>query len=141
MGGSYPIWRSKDGKHEKCIGSIEELKEEIDLSISFNIMKINPLNEFIVGDFSEKNYNIFDLHKPYVDDIVVCTDNGKTRLFRELDLIDVWFDQEQCPMLNFIIHLKTTIILKKIFRQILLLKASIKLGVVFHPTCYCDNNF
>ena len=71
LGGSIPIWRSKDGKHEKCIGSIEELKEEIDLSIGFN-MKINPLNEFIVGDFSDKNYNIFDLHKPYVDDIVLA---------------------------------------------------------------------
>ena len=68
-----PIWRSKDGKHEKCIGSIEELKHEIDLSIGFDIMKTNPLNEFIVGDFSDKNYNIFDLHKPYVDDIVLCT--------------------------------------------------------------------
>ena len=92
-----PIWRSKDGKHEKCIGSIEELKEEIDLSIMFKVMENNPLKEFIVGDFSDKNYDVFDLHKPYVDNIVLCTDDGKTRLFRELDLIDVWFDSGAMP--------------------------------------------
>ena len=50
--------------------------------------------------FSDKNCDVFDLHKPYVDNMVLCTDDGKTRLFRELDLIDVWFDSEQCPMLN-----------------------------------------
>ena len=122
-----PIWRSKDGKHEKCIGSIEELKQEIDLSIMFKIMENNPLKEFIVGDFSDKNYDVFDLHKPYVDNIVLCTDDGKTRLFRELDLIDVWFDSGAMPYAQLHYPFENYNYFKENFQQILLLKALIKL--------------
>jgi len=91
-----PIWRTEDGESEICISSIEELKTEIEKSIAAGIMKTNPLAEFKVGDFSEENYNTFDLHRPYVDDIILVSEDG-TPMTRELDLIDVWFDSGAMP--------------------------------------------
>ena len=91
-----PIWRTEDGESEICISSIEELKTEIEKSIAAGIMKTTPLAEFKVGDFSEENYNTFDLHRPYVDDIILVSEDG-TPMTRELDLIDVWFDSGAMP--------------------------------------------
>ena len=91
-----PIWRTEDGDTEICISSVEELKSEIEKSIATGIMKTNPLADFIAGDFSEENYNSFDLHRPYVDDIVLVSADGKP-MKRELDLIDVWFDSGSMP--------------------------------------------
>ena len=91
-----PIWRTEDGSEEICIGSIEELKIKIDESVSAGYMKVNPLNDFVSGDFSEKNYSLFDLHRPYVDDIKLVSSSGLI-MTRELDLIDVWFDSGSMP--------------------------------------------
>ena len=91
-----PIWRTEDGESEICISSIEELKTEIGKSIAAGIMKTNPLAEFKVGDFSEENYTTFDLHRPYVDDIILVSEDGAP-MTRELDLIDVWFDSGAMP--------------------------------------------
>ncbi|MBT5090744.1 MAG: isoleucine--tRNA ligase [Flavobacteriales bacterium] len=91
-----PIWRTEDGETEICISSVEELKLEIEKSIAEGIMKTNPLANFIAGDMSEENYNSFDLHRPYVDDIILVSADGKP-MKRELDLIDVWFDSGSMP--------------------------------------------
>ena len=91
-----PIWRTENGKEELCIGSLEELKVEIDRSVALGFMQKNPLANFKAGDFSEKNYSIFDLHRPYVDDIILASKSG-LRMVRELDLIDVWFDSGSMP--------------------------------------------
>ncbi|MCB9449598.1 MAG: isoleucine--tRNA ligase [Flavobacteriales bacterium] len=95
-----PIWTSEDKSERKCIGSVEELKSEIEKSIEAGFMKENPLANFKPGDFSEANYNTFDLHKPYADDIVLVSDSGK-KLIRESDLIDVWFDSGAMPYAQF----------------------------------------
>ena len=91
-----PIWRSEDKKDTICIGSIEELKKEIVFSIKAGNMKENPLENFVEGDFSEDNYTFFDLHKSHVDKIVLSSKVGKP-LYRESDLIDVWFDSGSMP--------------------------------------------
>ena len=91
-----PIWRSEDKKDTICIGSIEELKKEIVFSIKAGNMKENPLENFVEGDFSEDNYTFFDLHKSHVDKIVLSSKGGKP-LYRESDLIDVWFDSGSMP--------------------------------------------
>lgn len=91
-----PIWRTEDGDEELCVGSLEELKHEIDKSVEVGFMKTNPLKDFIIGDFSEKNYDLFDLHRPYVDSVVLKSSGGK-KMKRELDLIDVWFDSGSMP--------------------------------------------
>ena len=91
-----PIWRTEDGKTEICISSAEQLKSEIEKSIAAGIMKFNPLTEFVVGDMSDENYNSFDLHRPYVDDIILVSKDGSP-MKRELDLIDVWFDSGSMP--------------------------------------------
>lgn len=90
-----PIWTSEDGQEQISIGSVEELKKEIENAIAKGAMLANPLEKFVVGDFSADNYNTFDLHKPYADTIVL-EKNGK-KLFREPDLIDVWFDSGSMP--------------------------------------------
>ncbi|MCB0428510.1 MAG: isoleucine--tRNA ligase [Flavobacteriales bacterium] len=95
-----PIWTSEDKSERKCIGSVEELKSEIEKSVKAGFMKENPLTNFKPGDFSEANYNTFDLHKPYADDIVLVSDSGK-KLIRESDLIDVWFDSGAMPYAQF----------------------------------------
>lgn len=90
-----PIWTSEDKSEMICIGSAEELKNEIDNAIAKGFMKINPLQKFAPNNFSSENYNTFDLHKPYADEIVLER-NGK-KLIRESDLIDVWFDSGAMP--------------------------------------------
>lgn len=90
-----PIWVSEDKTEQLCIGSAEELKTEIERSRKAGFMSSSPLENFVPGDFSEANYNTFDLHRPYADDIVLER-NGK-KLFRETDLIDVWFDSGAMP--------------------------------------------
>jgi len=91
-----PIWRTEDGEKEICISSVEELKTKIEKSVSAGVMKTNPLAKFKAGDFSEENYNTFDLHRPYIDDIILVSEDGKP-MTRELDLIDVWFDSGAMP--------------------------------------------
>ena len=91
-----PIWRTEDGETEICISSVEQLKSEIEKSIAAGIMKFNPLTDFVVGDMSDENYNSFDLHRPYVDDIILVSKDGSP-MKRELDLIDVWFDSGSMP--------------------------------------------
>lgn len=91
-----PIWRTLDGEEEICIGSVEELKNEISKSIQAGFMSHSPLENFIPNDFSKENYNSFDLHRPYVDDIKLVSNSGKI-MTRELDLIDVWFDSGAMP--------------------------------------------
>jgi len=97
-GTPLPIWRTEDGKEEKCIGSIKELMEEINRSIKAGLMQANPWPKHIVGDYSEANYDpsIIDLHRPYVDQIVLVSESGRP-MHRELDLIDVWFDSGAMP--------------------------------------------
>ena len=95
-GTPLPIWRTEDGKQEICIGSVAQLKEEIEKSIKSGIMKSNPLVHLTAGDMSHENYGTFDLHRPFVDDIILVTDEG-TRMYREPDLIDVWFDSGAMP--------------------------------------------
>ena len=90
-----PIWTSEDGSEQIVIGSAEELKNQIDHSIAKGFMTENPLGKFVPGNFSKENYDTFDLHKPYADTIVL-EKNGK-KLFREPDLIDVWFDSGAMP--------------------------------------------
>ena len=91
-----PIWRTDDGKEVICIGSIEELKNEMQKSISAGFMQVDIYNEFIVNDFSKTNYDRVDLHKNIVDEIILCSQSGK-KMFRESDLIDVWFDSGSMP--------------------------------------------
>lgn len=90
-----PIWVSEDKTEMLCIGSAEELKVEIERSIAAGFMSSSPLADFVPGDFSKANYDTFDLHRPYTDDIVLER-NGQ-KLFREADLIDVWFDSGAMP--------------------------------------------
>jgi len=91
-----PIWRTEDGETEICISSVEQLKVEIEKSIAAGLMEETPLAKFKIGDFSEENYTTFDLHRPYVDDIILVSEEGKP-MKRELDLIDVWFDSGAMP--------------------------------------------
>ena len=90
-----PIWTSEDSSEQIVIGSAEELKNQIDNSIAKGFMTENPLGKFVPGNFTAENYDTFDLHKPYADNIVL-EKNGK-KLFREPDLIDVWFDSGAMP--------------------------------------------
>lgn len=95
-GTPLPIWITEDRKEEKCIGSAGELKAEIEKSIKAGFMKKNPLHNFIEGDNTQENYEKFDLHRPFVDEIILVSDTGK-KMFREPDLIDVWFDSGSMP--------------------------------------------
>jgi isoleucyl-tRNA synthetase len=90
-----PIWTSEDKTEQIVIGSVEELKKQIENSVAKGFMISNPLSQFIVGDNSKTNYDTFDLHKPYADTIVL--EKGGKKLFREPDLIDVWFDSGAMP--------------------------------------------
>jgi isoleucyl-tRNA synthetase len=91
-----PIWRTEDGTESVCIESAENLKSEIEKSVMAGFMDSNPFDSFIPGDFSETNYNTFDLHKPYVDQLILVSPSGK-KMTRESDLIDVWFDSGAMP--------------------------------------------
>lgn len=96
-GTPLPIWRNAQ-KEELCIGSVEELYNEIEKSVAAGVMAKNPLKEqgFVPGDFSKENYDRIDLHRPHVDDIVLVSETGNP-LYRETDLIDVWFDSGAMP--------------------------------------------
>ena len=91
-----PIWRTEERDEEICIGSVEQLKNEIDKSIASGFMESNPLEKFTVGDMSKENYDLVDLHKHYVDQITLVSASGKP-MQRESDLIDVWFDSGSMP--------------------------------------------
>ncbi|HNR42441.1 MAG TPA: isoleucine--tRNA ligase [Bacteroidales bacterium] len=95
-GTPLPIWVSGDRTEEKCIGSAAELKEEIEKSVKAGFMTANPLKDFIEGDNSSENYGKFDLHRPFVDEIILVSPTG-SKMFREPDLIDVWFDSGAMP--------------------------------------------
>ena len=97
-GTPLPIWRTDDGTEEICIGSYAELSEKIDEAVNAGVMSSNPLKDkgFVSNDFSKDNYDRIDLHRPYVDDIVLVSDSGKP-MKRETDLIDVWFDSGSMP--------------------------------------------
>jgi len=96
-GTPLPIWRSEEGE-EKCIGSVEELYDEIEKSVNAGLMQSNPYKEagFIPGIYNKENYDKIDLHRPYVDDIILISESGKP-MRRETDLIDVWFDSGAMP--------------------------------------------
>jgi len=96
-GTPLPIWRSDDGE-EICIGSVEELYNEIEKAVAAGVMTSNPLKEkgFVPGDMSKENYDKIDLHRPYVDYIILVSESGKP-MKRESDLIDVWFDSGSMP--------------------------------------------
>jgi isoleucyl-tRNA synthetase len=87
-GTPLPIWRSADGAEEICIGSVDQLRQEIEKSIAAGFMTENP--------YASKDYNSFDLHRPYIDNIVLVSAKGQ-KMFREPDLIDVWFDSGAMP--------------------------------------------
>ena len=87
-GTPLPIWRTEDGREEICIGSIEELRDEIEKSIKAGFMTENP--------YASEDYTKFDLHRPYIDGVILCSASGK-KMFREPDLIDVWFDSGAMP--------------------------------------------
>ena len=97
-GTPLPIWRTEDGTEEICIGSVEELMNEIEKSIQAGLMEENPFKNFKVGEYTAQNYDPknIDLHRPYVDNIVMVSASGKP-MKRELDLIDVWFDSGAMP--------------------------------------------
>ncbi len=97
-GTPLPIWRTEDGREEICIGSYAALFDEIEKAVAAGVMEKNPLKEkgFVPGDYSKENYDRIDLHRPYVDEIVLVSPSGKP-MKRELDLIDVWFDSGSMP--------------------------------------------
>jgi isoleucyl-tRNA synthetase len=97
-GTPLPIWRNKDSHEEICIGSVEQLYNEIEKSVKAGVMKSNPLkdNGFVPNDYSKNNYDKIDLHRPYVDNVVLVSETGKP-MYRETDLIDVWFDSGSMP--------------------------------------------
>ncbi len=97
-GTPLPIWRNKDTHEEICIGSLEELYAEIEKAVEAGVMTSNPLKDkgFMPNDYSRENYDKIDMHRPYVDDIVLVGKSGAP-LYRETDLIDVWFDSGSMP--------------------------------------------
>ncbi|MDD4246269.1 MAG: isoleucine--tRNA ligase [Dysgonamonadaceae bacterium] len=99
-GTPLPIWRTEDGKEEKCIGSIEELCNEMKVALDKGVMTKLPWPNLNLDDCKNLNYEDLDLHRPYVDEIVLVSDSGKP-MKRELDLIDVWFDSGAMPFAQF----------------------------------------
>ena len=97
-GTPLPIWRSEDGREEKCIGTVAELYEEIEKAVAAGVMTSNPLKEkgFDPADMSRENYDRIDLHRPFVDEIFLVSPTGR-KMVRESDLIDVWFDSGAMP--------------------------------------------
>jgi len=91
-----PIWTTEDKKEQKCIGSAGQLKEEIDKAVEAGVMSSNPLEYFEPENMNQDNYDQIDLHRPYVDNIVLVSDSGR-EMRREKDLIDVWFDSGAMP--------------------------------------------
>ena len=96
-GTPLPIWRTEDGTEEKCIGSVEELYNEIERSVKAGFMESNPYKGFVPGQYDKENYDKIDLHRPYVDDIILVSNCEGKPMKRETDLIDVWFDSGAMP--------------------------------------------
>jgi isoleucyl-tRNA synthetase len=96
-GTPLPIWRDEDGE-EICIGSLQELYDEIEKSVQAGVLKSNPLKDkgFVPGDYAQENYDKIDMHRPYVDNILLVSKTGKP-MKRETDLVDVWFDSGSMP--------------------------------------------
>ncbi len=99
-GVGLPIWTSEDREEQICIGSAKQLKEEIEKAIAAGVMDKNPMGEFNPEDMSKENYETFDFHRPYIDEIVLVSESGQ-KMFREPDLIDVWFDSGAMPYAQF----------------------------------------
>ena len=97
-GTPLPIWRTEDGAEEKCIGSVEELYNEIEKAVKAGFMESNPYKDkgFNPGEYNKDNYEKIDLHRPYVDEVILVSESGKP-MKRETDLIDVWFDSGAMP--------------------------------------------
>ena len=97
-GTPLPIWRTEDGAEEICIGSVEELYNEVEKAVEAGFMESNPYKDlhFVPGEYTKENYDKIDLHRPYVDDIILVSKSGKP-MKREADLIDVWFDSGAMP--------------------------------------------
>jgi isoleucyl-tRNA synthetase len=95
-GTPLPIWRTEDGSQEICIGSVAQLREECEKAVKAGVMKTDPLAAYKPGDVSDENYHTFDLHRPFVDDIILVANDGQP-MRRETDLIDVWFDSGAMP--------------------------------------------
>jgi len=95
-GTPLPIWRTEDGGEELCIGSVAEMYEEIEKAVKAGFMKSNILGDFKPGLYTPENYEKIDLHRPYVDDVVLVSASGKP-MYRESDLLDVWFDSGSMP--------------------------------------------
>jgi isoleucyl-tRNA synthetase len=91
-----PIWVSEDKSEKVCIGSAEELGNAIAKAVESGVMERNPLQDFVPGNMTDENYHTFDFHRPYVDEIVLVSPSGK-KMYREPDLIDVWFDSGSMP--------------------------------------------
>ncbi len=95
-GTPLPIWRTEDGLESKCIGSVEELMNEMNAAVAAGVLDKNIFEGFEIGNNAKENYEIIDLHRPFVDDIFLVSASGK-KMFREPDLIDVWFDSGAMP--------------------------------------------
>jgi isoleucyl-tRNA synthetase len=95
-----PVWATEDQEERICIGSLAQLKEEADKSVKAGFMTENPLADFQPGSMSDSNYKVFDMHRPYVDQIILVSPSGK-KMMRETDLIDVWFDSGAMPYAQF----------------------------------------
>ncbi|MBP7497339.1 MAG: isoleucine--tRNA ligase, partial [Bacteroidales bacterium] len=95
-----PIWTSEDKEEQICIGSVQQLFDEIEKSVKAGFMKANIYNKFKKNDLSDANYDNLDLHRPFVDEIILVSSSGK-KMFREADLIDVWFDSGAMPYAQF----------------------------------------
>ncbi len=106
-GTPLPIWRSEDQQKEICIGSVAQLKAEIAKAVAAGVMKTNPLEHYNPEVTTDENYHSFDLHRPFVDDIILVTDDGLP-MYREADLIDVWFDSGAMPYAQYHYPFETT---------------------------------
>ena len=135
LGIPLPVWRTEDGKETRVIGSIEELKIAVHESVAKGFMKVNPLDGFVPNDFSDANYDQIDLHKHSVDNIILCSENGKP-MNREADLIDVWFDSGSMPYAQWHYPFENNDLIDqaKCFLQTILLKEWIKPVDGFTPS-------
>ena len=140
-GTPLPIWVSEDGSEQMCIGSVAELVAEIEKAIKAGFMTENPYREFVCGDNSKENYDKIDLHRPYVDDIVLVSPTGK-KMFREKDLIDVWFDSGAMPYAQLPVraqgrHREASALPGRFHRR----GRGPNPGLVFHPARHCHHGF
>ena len=131
-----PIWVTEDGAEQICISSMEQLKLEIEKSVISGLMSSNPLSDFIVSDMSKESFTTFDLHRPFVDDIVILVSSSGKAMYRESDLIDVWLHSGSMPYAQYHYPFENKNILKNLFRLILLQKVLTRQEVGLRFTCY-----